>query len=41
MSEQEINEIICKNLNYYMKLNDTTQTKLADYIGVSVATVSN
>lgn len=41
MSEQEINEIICKNLNYYMKLNDTTQTKLAEYIGVSVATVSN
>mgnify|MGYP002529275302 CR=1 FL=1 len=41
MSEKEINEIICKKLNYYMKLNNTTQTKLADYMGVSVATVSN
>lgn len=41
MSEQEINEIICKKLNYYMDLNKTTQTRLAEYIGVSVATVSN
>ena len=41
MSEQELNEIICKRLNYYMEHTNTTQTELADYMGVTQATVSN
>lgn len=41
MSEQELNEIICKKLNYYMEQNNITQTELAEYMGVSQATVSN
>lgn len=41
MSEKEIKDIICKNLNYYMKLNNTTQTELADYLQISRTAVSN
>lgn len=41
MSEQELNSIIAKKINYYMELNDITQNELADYMGVSQATVSN
>lgn len=41
MSEKEIRDIICKKLNYYMQLNGTTQTELAEYMEVSTATVSN
>ena len=40
MSEQELNKIICDNLNYYMKLNNTTQTELAKFLVVSRTIVS-
>ena len=41
MSEKELNAIITKKLNYYMDLNSTTQVELAEYMGVSQATISN
>lgn len=41
MSEKELNNIICKKINYYMDINDTTQMELANYMGVSQATISN
>jgi transcriptional regulator with XRE-family HTH domain len=41
MSEQELNSIIAKKINYYMELNGTTQNELAEYMGVSQATISN
>lgn len=41
MSEKELNSIICKKINYYMDTNGTTQMELANYMGVSQATISN
>ncbi len=41
MSEQELNKIITKKINYYMELNGTTQKELAEYMNVSQATISN
>ncbi|RHB18560.1 helix-turn-helix domain-containing protein [Eubacterium ventriosum] len=41
MSEKELNSIICKKINYYMDINGTTQMELANYMGVSQATISN
>lgn len=41
MSEQDINRLIAKKLSYYMNINDKSQQDLADYIGVTQATVSN
>ncbi|MCR5835812.1 MAG: helix-turn-helix transcriptional regulator [Lachnospiraceae bacterium] len=41
MPEQELNELIAKRISYYMEINHTTQQELADYIGVSQATISN
>lgn len=41
MSEAEINRIIADKINYYLTLYNKTQGDLADYIGVSQATVSN
>ena len=41
MSEQDINRLIAKKLSYYMSIYDKSQQDLADYIGVTQATVSN
>lgn len=41
MSEKEINDIISKNLTYYLERKNKTQLELAEYMGVSQATVSN
>lgn len=41
MSEKEFNEVFAKNLNYFLELNNKSQQDLANYIGVSAATVSN
>lgn len=41
MSEYEINKIIAYNICFYMEKLDKTQNDLANYIGVSQATVSN
>lgn len=41
MSEKEIRDIIYKNINYYMDKTNTTRAELAEYIGVSQATISN
>ena len=41
MSEQDLNQLIAKKLSYYMNINDKSQQDLADYIGVTQATVSN
>lgn len=41
MNKQEINKIIAENLTYLMDKSGKTQLDLADYMGVSQATVSN
>ena len=41
MPESEINKIIAKNINKYLNSRNKTQVDLADYMGVSQATVSN
>lgn len=41
MSEKELNLIIAKNISKYLEIQSKTQTDLAEYIGVSQATVSN
>ena len=41
MSEQDINRLIAKKLSYYMSIYDKSQQDLADYIGVTQATISN
>lgn len=41
MSEKEINDIISRNLSYYLDLRNKTQLDLAEHMGVSQATVSN
>ena len=41
MNKQEINKIIAENLSYLMDKSGKTQFDLADYMGVSQATVSN
>ena len=41
MSEAEINKIISDNLNRLMEIRGTTQSELAEYMGVSQATISN
>ena len=41
MSEKELNFIIAKNISKYLEIQSKTQTDLAEYIGVSQATVSN
>ena len=41
MSEKEINEIISRNLTYYLEKNGMTQLDLAERLGVSQAAVSN
>lgn len=41
MPEKELNELIAKRISYYMEINHTTQKELAEYIGVSQATISN
>jgi len=41
MSEKEINEIVAKNLTNYLEEKNKTQLELAEYLGVSQATVSN
>lgn len=40
MSEKELNLIIAKNISKYLEIQSKTQTDLAEYIGVSQATVS-
>lgn len=41
MPESEINRIIAKNINRFLNARDKTQVDLAEYMGVSQATVSN
>ena len=41
MSEQEINMRIAKNIAYYMELRNLTQKEIAEYVGVTQASVSN
>lgn len=41
MSEKEINRIIADNLVHQMSIHNCTQLELAQYMGVSQATVSN
>ena len=41
MSEQEINEIIAKNLTKFLNRSGKSQIDLAEYMEVSQATVSN
>jgi len=41
MSEQEINRIIAENIVRYMEKKGLTQVDVAEYMGVSQATVSN
>lgn len=41
MSESEINQTISRNLQKYLDKNNRTQQELAEFIGVSQATVSN
>lgn len=41
MSEKELNSIIAKNISKYLEIQSKTQSDLAEYIGVSQATVSN
>jgi transcriptional regulator with XRE-family HTH domain len=41
MSEKEINLTISKNLLKYLELKNRSQAELAEYVGVTQATVSN
>ena len=41
MSEKEINLTISKNIMKYLELRNKSQAELAEYIGVTQATVSN
>lgn len=41
MSEKEINSIIAQNISSYLEKTGKTQIDLADYMGVSQATISN
>lgn len=41
MSENEINKIVSDNLNRLLEIKGTTQQELAEYVGVSQATISN
>lgn len=41
MSENEINKIVSDNLNRLLEIKGTTQRELAEYVGVSQATISN
>lgn len=41
MSEQEINMRIAKNIAHYMELRNLTQKEIAEYVGVTQASVSN
>ena len=41
MSEAELNQLIAKNIARYLEDQNKTQLDLAEYIGVSQATVSN
>lgn len=41
MPESEINRIIAKNINRFLNARNKTQVDLAEYMGVSQATVSN
>lgn len=41
MPEKELNAIIAKNISRYLEINNKSQLELAEYIGVSQATVSN
>lgn len=41
MSEKEINQTISRNLQKYLDKNNRTQQELAEFMGVSQATVSN
>ncbi len=41
MPESEINKLIAKNINNFLNARNKTQVELADYMGVSQATVSN
>lgn len=41
MSEKEFNQLFAKNLNFFLNLNKKNQLDLAEYIGVSPASVSN
>lgn len=41
MSENELNTIIADNITKQLELNNRTQLELAEYMGVSQATVSN
>lgn len=41
MSEQELNKLIANKICYYMELKHITQNDLANYMGVTQATISN
>lgn len=41
MSESDINNLIAKKISHYLYINEKSQQDLADYMGVSQATVSN
>jgi repressor LexA len=41
MSEQDINKFIAQRISYFMAENKKNQQDLADYMGVSQATISN
>lgn len=41
MPEKEFNQLFAKNLNFFLDLNGKSQLELAEYIGVSPASVSN
>ena len=41
MPESEINKLIAKNINNFLNARNKTQVDLAEYMGVSQATVSN
>lgn len=41
MKEQDINKIIAENISFFLDINKKTQFDLAEYMGVSQATVSN
>lgn len=40
-TEEYYNRVFANNLNYYLTLNNKTQLELANYVGVSTASVSN
>lgn len=41
MSNQELNKLIARKISYYMSQKNISQQDLADYMGVSQATISN